>query len=67
MFCEVCGAKDQNRSYDWANLTGKYDDPSDYKRMCRSCHWKYDKKHLNFKGAVGGRPSTKKEVQSARD
>jgi hypothetical protein len=55
--CEVCGTTDKARSYDWANLTGKYDDPSDYKRMCRSCHWKYDKKHLNWKGATGGRPS----------
>jgi hypothetical protein len=55
--CEVCGSTDKSRSYDWANLTGKYDDPSDYKRMCRSCHWKYDKKHLNWKGATGGRPS----------
>lgn len=46
--CEVCGTSDQFRTYDWANLTGRYNDPSDYKRMCRSCHWKYDKKHLNF-------------------
>jgi predicted transcriptional regulator len=56
-FCEVCKTSDPLRSYDWANLTGKYDDPSDYKRMCRSCHWKYDKKYLNWKGATGGRPS----------
>lgn len=59
-FCEECGTDDKQRTYDWANLTGKYDDPNDYKRMCRSCHWKYDKKHLNFKGAVGGRSSSKK-------
>jgi hypothetical protein len=55
--CDVCGTADPKRTYDWANLTGKYDDPNDYKRMCRSCHFKYDKKHLNFKGATGGRPS----------
>jgi hypothetical protein len=53
--CEVCNTSDPNRTYDWANLTGKYNDPKDYKRMCRSCHWKYDKKFLNFKGATGGR------------
>lgn len=47
--CEICGTIDSNISYDWANLTGKYDDPSDYKRMCRSCHWKHDKKILNIK------------------
>jgi len=61
--CEECGSTDPKRHYDWANLTGNYDEPSDYKRMCRSCHWKLDQKHLNFKGAVGGRPA--KEVQNA--
>lgn len=55
--CEVCGTTDDARAYDWANLTGNYADPADYKRMCRSCHWKHDNKHLNFKGAIGGRPS----------
>lgn len=53
--CAVCGTSDASKTYDWANLTGDYDDPSDFKRMCRSCHWKYDKKHLNFKGAKGGK------------
>ncbi len=47
--CEVCGTTDESKSYDWANLTGRYDDPNDYKRMCRSCHWKHDKKILNIK------------------
>ena len=46
--CEECGTEDLSRTYDWACMTGKYDDPLDYKRMCRSCHWKYDEKHLNF-------------------
>lgn len=58
--CEVCGSTGGRKTYDWANLTGKYDDPKDYKRMCRSCHSKYDIKHLNLKGAVGGRPSCQK-------
>lgn len=53
--CDICGTTDKAKSYDWANLTGDYDNPSDFKRMCRSCHWKYDKKHLNFKGAKGGK------------
>jgi len=48
--CDVCGTTDKSKSYDWANLTGDYDNPADFKRMCRSCHWKHDKKHLNFKG-----------------
>lgn len=53
--CEVCGTSDPSRTYDWANLSGRYDDPTDYKRMCRSCHWKHDGTIKNFKGrkAVG--------------
>jgi hypothetical protein len=53
--CDVCGTTDESKHYDWANLSGDYDDPLDFKRMCRSCHWKYDKKHLNLKGAKGAR------------
>lgn len=40
--CSVCGTKDNNKSYDWANLTGNYADITDYVPMCRSCHRKYD-------------------------
>lgn len=47
--CERCGTDDETRTYDWANLTGQYDDPNDYQRMCRSCHWKCDQKILNIK------------------
>lgn len=46
--CEICGTVDTSKTYDWACLTGRYDDPADYKRMCRSCHWKHDDKHLNL-------------------
>lgn len=46
--CEVCGSVDLSKAYDWANLTGRYEDPNDYKRMCRSCHWKHDKKINNI-------------------
>lgn len=48
MQCEVCGTSEPNLSYDWANLTGNYPDPTDYKRMCRSCHWKFDDRIENF-------------------
>jgi len=58
--CEGCGATGPGRSYDWANLTGRYDDPADYKRLCRSCHWKLDKKHLNL-----GKYAERKEVSNA--
>lgn len=40
--CDVCGCDDPSRIYDWANLTGRYDDQLDFKRMCRSCHRHYD-------------------------
>lgn len=40
--CQVCGTTDPVLWYDWANLTGDYDNPTDYKRMCRSCHRHYD-------------------------
>ena len=58
--CEVCGATDTNRTYDWASLSGRFDDPNDYKRMCRSCHCKYDGTVKNLGGATGGRPALKK-------
>lgn len=40
--CELCGTTDSNRTYEWANMTGHYDDPSDYKRLCRQCHRRVD-------------------------
>lgn len=46
--CEVCETTDPEKHYDWANLTGQFHDINDYKRMCRSCHWKHDRKHLNL-------------------
>jgi hypothetical protein len=40
--CEVCGTDDPTKRYDWASLTKKYDDPADYKRMCRARHARHD-------------------------
>jgi hypothetical protein len=48
-FCEACGTMDSKR-YEWANLTGKYEDIMDYSRMCVSCHRKYDKKRRELTG-----------------
>lgn len=39
--CEDCGTTVAKR-YEWANLTGKYDDTMDYKRLCASCHKIFD-------------------------
>lgn len=51
--CEVCSTNDPAKHYDWANLTGRYEDVADYKRMCRSCHAKHDGKINNItKGAM---------------
>jgi hypothetical protein len=49
-YCEVCGTDDLSKTYDWANLTGRYEDFDDYKRMCRSCHRKYDWQNPPRKG-----------------
>lgn len=40
--CNVCFTTDLSKTYDWANLTGHYGDINDFKRMCRSCHTRYD-------------------------
>lgn len=42
--CEICGLSDSNpRRYNWANLSHTYKrDRNDFKRMCISCHRKYD-------------------------
>lgn len=45
--CSVCGTTDA-KHYDYANLTGHYEDIEDYAPMCRSCHWKYDDKIRNI-------------------
>ena len=46
--CGKCGTTEA-QNYDYANLTGRYEDINDYMPMCRSCHWKYDKKILNIR------------------
>ena len=39
--CEHCGSTTAKR-FEWANLTGKYEDVADYVRLCVSCHHKMD-------------------------
>jgi hypothetical protein len=46
--CSKCGTTSAHH-YDYANLTGRYQDGGDYAAMCRSCHWKYDAKINNIK------------------
>jgi hypothetical protein len=47
--CEVCGTTSA-RKYEWANITGNYEEINDYKRMCTSCHNKFDGKISNIRG-----------------
>lgn len=47
--CEKCGRSDAGIVYDWANQTGKYNEVTDYKMMCRSCHFKMDKAQMKNK------------------
>lgn len=59
--CEECG-KGQlvGRQIEWANISGKYErDEKDWKRLCVSCHRKYDfteekRKHMSIIGKIGG-------------
>lgn len=39
--CSVCGASAPG-GYEWANLSGHYEDINDYARMCVTCHKSYD-------------------------
>ena len=41
--CAFCGSTDESKTYEWANLSGRYTDVLDFARLCRSCHRKYDK------------------------
>src|SRR3990167_8294397 len=47
--CDADNCTGISKNFEWANLTGKYNDIHDYKRMCHSCHAKYDKLNKNFK------------------
>ncbi len=38
--CDRCGATEGR--FEWANLSGRYEDINDYARMCVSCHRRYD-------------------------
>ncbi len=47
--CDQCGTTDKRKAYSWASLTRKYHDMNDYRRMCRSCHARYDGTIANIK------------------
>lgn len=45
--CEECERSDDDAVYNWANLTGKLDDPKDYASLCRKCHMHLDDPNKN--------------------
>jgi len=48
MQCEVCGTITASR-YDWSNKDHKYTrNLEDYIRMCRKCHFAYDKQKFGY-------------------
>lgn len=49
-FCEMCKTDEKSVRYEWANMTGKYNDPNDYQRLCVFCHRKLDKKRRDETG-----------------
>jgi hypothetical protein len=42
--CQDCGTT-KAKKFEWANLTGHYENEWDYKRLCTRCHCKLDKKN----------------------
>jgi hypothetical protein len=40
--CACCDTTDPDVRYEWANLSGHYDDINDYARLCIACHRRLD-------------------------
>lgn len=40
--CATCDTTDPNERYEWANLSGRYEDVHDYARLCVPCHRRVD-------------------------
>lgn len=38
--CNICASQSW---VEWANLTERYEDPTDYEALCRKCHNKFDR------------------------
>lgn len=50
--CAACDTEDPSLRYDWANLTGQYDDIHDFVRLCTGCHMAID---IRMRKRIGGR------------
>jgi len=64
--CEDCGKTGKEWRYEWANLTGNYEDTNDYKMLCRPCHNKFDNLVNNFKSKNHISPDRKKYLREWR-
>lgn len=42
--CAACDRSDSEVRYEWANLTGRYDELNDYVRLCVPCHRRTDQR-----------------------
>ncbi len=54
--CNRCGTDDPEARYEWANLTGRYNDVDDFERMCVPCHRRFDGARRNPNPKRPGRP-----------
>lgn len=52
-YCTQCELNDTSRRYEWANLTGNYEDPWDYVRLCVRCHRIKDGTNMNKPLKIG--------------
>jgi hypothetical protein len=50
--CACCDAKDSDTRYEWANLTGHYEDINDYIRLCVLCHRRLDARRRKILGRL---------------
>lgn len=65
--CTKCALQDPEARYEWANLTGNYEDVEDYARMCVPCHRCFDRDRRVETGKytspfIGGGSETRNEV-----
>lgn len=50
--CSRCDTTRAKR-FDWANVSGRFEDPNDYIRLCVSCHSKFDDWGRNLQCKAG--------------
>lgn len=60
--CSCCDTTDPAAKYEWANLSGHYEDINDYARLCIPCHRRLDARRRTAIGrrtspAKGGEPT----------